>query len=60
MESDINNYKHRGGNSLYEGGNMKRDMTKVDLDSPSSGSPDYDPFINLKEEIPTPDDRSFK
>lgn len=37
---------------------MKRKMTKVNLNS-DMGTPDYDPFVNLAEEVTTPDDRSF-
>ena len=51
VESDTHNLKHKGGNSLYDGQVMKRDMTKVNLNSEnmSNGSPDYDPFVNLNE-----------
>jgi hypothetical protein len=63
VESDIHNLKHRGkGNSLYGGNDMRRDMTKINLNSEnmSNGSPNYDPFVNLAAEaVETPDDRSF-
>ena len=51
VESDTHNLKPKGGNSLYDRQVMKRDMTKINLNSEnmSNESPDYDPFVNLNE-----------